>query len=278
MSYNARNANIFWGQRVDNTDKLEAVLNYGVPRYVNEAYSKWELACLLDALPDVFDREVMDLACGNGRVTIPIARLSAKVTAVDNSEGMLRACSKNVKHAGLADRVTFKQANAAKLPFNDHHFDVSLCLGLLEHLPQKERQTTLSELIRVTKTGGTILITANNKQSFFLQRGSTSQAKEQYQDGKLKGFFSGLVGKDWVEAFFHNNGVTTEVMGSNTFQAFAIHMLRQTNSFDDNDLQWQSLFKTCAELDICYRNKGDLDSTFSDQYLIRAIKQKELQS
>jgi len=278
MRYNARNADAFWSQRVDNADKLEAVLNYGVPRFVNEAYSKWELTCLLDSLPDVVDQEVMDLACGNGRVTIPIARLSAKVTAVDNSEGMIQACSENVKRAGLSDRVTFKQANAVNLPFNENHFDVALCLGLLEHLPQKERQTVLSELIRVTKTGGTILITANNNQSLFLQRRSASQPTEQYQDGELKGFYSGLVGKDWVETFLHNNGVTTEVMGSNTFQAFAIHMLRQTNSFDENDSLWQSFFYTCTELDICYRNKGDLDGIFSDQYLIRATKQKELQS
>ena len=272
MNYDSKAADEFWSRRVREVDELAAVLHYGVLRVANEAHAKWELTSVFRALPDITNLCVLDLGCGNGRVTVPLAQRSAYVTAIDVARDMLRACRENIQRAGLADRVTFKHASATDLPFADGHFDLVLCLGLLEHLPAEPRQAALAELVRVTRDGGTILLTVNNDQSLLLQRRRACQHTEQYREGELKGFFSGMVGKEWVETFLEQNGLATEIIGTNTFEAFALHLLRQRQSLDDDPELWASLFETCAELDIRHPIKSEIDGLFADQYIIRAVK------
>lgn len=49
---------------------------------------------------------VLDIGCGIGRLTVPIAKQVKKVTAVDIADKMLDLCKKNVEEAGL-DNVDF---------------------------------------------------------------------------------------------------------------------------------------------------------------------------
>lgn len=57
----------------------------------------------------IFDKEdsVLDIGCGIGRLTVPVAERVKKVTAVDVADKMLELCKENVKKAGL-ENVTFK--------------------------------------------------------------------------------------------------------------------------------------------------------------------------
>lgn len=49
---------------------------------------------------------VLDIGCGPGRITAPMARRGASVTALDNSEGMLAECRANCDAAGVANVTT----------------------------------------------------------------------------------------------------------------------------------------------------------------------------
>lgn len=40
MNYNAQLADSFWSKRVQETDELAAVLNYGLPASINDAFAK----------------------------------------------------------------------------------------------------------------------------------------------------------------------------------------------------------------------------------------------
>lgn len=50
---------------------------------------------------------VLDIGCGIGRLTLPVAKRVKKVTALDISDKMLDLCKKNTQEAGL-DNVDFK--------------------------------------------------------------------------------------------------------------------------------------------------------------------------
>ena len=49
---------------------------------------------------------VLDIGCGPGRITVPMARRSASVTALDSSEGMLAQCRSNCEAAGVTNVQT----------------------------------------------------------------------------------------------------------------------------------------------------------------------------
>ena len=66
-----------------------------------------------------------------------------------------RATSKAAR-AGID--VSFKTALAEALPFADETFDVALSTLMLHHLPRKVRQQCLSEILRVIKPDGRVLV------------------------------------------------------------------------------------------------------------------------
>jgi SAM-dependent methyltransferase len=64
---------------------------------------------------------VLELACGTGRVLIPIAQAGHTVYGVDLSKNMLDVCRRKVEEQGLGDRVHLALANMASfdLPRKD---------------------------------------------------------------------------------------------------------------------------------------------------------------
>jgi len=271
MNYDSHAADDYWSLRNKRVDPLASVLNYGVPLYVNEAYSAWELACVLHAIPLKLSH-VLDVACGNGRVTIPLARHHMRVTAVDNAAGMVEACRARVAEAKVADRVTVVQSSATTLPLADADVDAAVCIGLLEHLPTGPRLEVVLELIRVTRPGGTILLEANNEDSAFLKRRVEYRRDDQFQEGEMRGFFSGFVGRRWLTSVLEQQGLTVEIVGTNSFQAIALHLLRQLHPDVDDPAPWQQYFEAAAVLDVRYRQKGELDEKLADQFILKATK------
>ena len=118
--------------------------------------------------------KVLDIACGTGSLSIAFAKQGHIVTGVDLSLEMLaRALKKSVKKPYF--KLKFIEHDAKKLPFPDNSFDAtSISLGLHE-MPNEIRSKVLSEMVRVTKHNGKIIIFDYNNESrgtsdFFLKK------------------------------------------------------------------------------------------------------------
>ncbi len=269
MDYDAKKAAKYWNQRARNVDQGQAVLSLGLPDYINDAYSAWELGLILSELSDVAGKKVLDIACGVGRVTIPLAQRGAQITGVDISEAMLNLCHKNIESVGIKENVELlKIKNASELPLSDGSFDVVLCLGLLEHLPAKIREQVLSEISRITRPEGETLIIVNNDESLFLQKLDRYHMEHQTENG----YFVSLVGKKTIETALRKNGFDVEEVGSNLFYSFAKHVIKPLQESDDNLLPWDLLLNLCAKLDLKFKKKADLENRFTDQWLIKGIR------
>ena len=68
---------------------------------------------------------ILELACGTGRVLIPLAEAGFVVHGVDMSENMLAVCRAKVREHGLSDRVHLYHANMAS--FGLPRRDFALC-------------------------------------------------------------------------------------------------------------------------------------------------------
>jgi demethylmenaquinone methyltransferase/2-methoxy-6-polyprenyl-1,4-benzoquinol methylase len=103
---------------------------------------------------------ILDVACGTGEQSIAFARAGCSVTGVDLSEDMLSKARGKVTQDL---NITFECRDASELPYEDGTFDVSsISLGLHD-MPQEMGLKVLSEMNRVTKLDGTIIITEHNK-------------------------------------------------------------------------------------------------------------------
>jgi ubiquinone/menaquinone biosynthesis C-methylase UbiE len=95
---------------------------------------------------------VLDVAAGNGNVTLAAARRWCEVTSTDYVESLLARGRKRAEAEGL--QVKFQIADAEDLPFVDASFDavVSTFGGMFS--PDQDR--TAAEMVRVCKSGGHI--------------------------------------------------------------------------------------------------------------------------
>lgn len=100
---------------------------------------------------------VLDVGCGTGTVAITAARRGAQVTGVDVTPEMLEEARRNAEIAGVDD-VTWREGDAADLPFTDDAFDVTL--SNLGHMYADPPGAAADELRRVTRPGGRVGFTA----------------------------------------------------------------------------------------------------------------------
>ncbi|MCL1075289.1 class I SAM-dependent methyltransferase [Shewanella dokdonensis] len=63
----------------------------------------------VDCMPITADDTVVDIGCGPGRLTVPMAKKARSVTSVDAFSNMLARCQHNVREAGLSNVVALQQ-------------------------------------------------------------------------------------------------------------------------------------------------------------------------
>ncbi len=129
------------------------------PRGGNVQDKIWETA--ITNLDWSGEGKAVDIGCGNGALTIKLAKkfAEAQVTGIDfwgeRWEYSKGTCEANAKAAGVAERVSFQKASASKLPFDDGYFDAAVSnLCFHEVADAKDKREVIREALRVVKKDG----------------------------------------------------------------------------------------------------------------------------
>lgn len=97
----------------------------------------------------------LDVASGSGALSLPAARLGAKVLAVDISPAMIERLEARANEEGLSN-LKGKVMDGQHLDLNDNTFDIAGSQFGVMLFPDFRRG--LSELVRVTRPGGTVFL------------------------------------------------------------------------------------------------------------------------
>jgi len=113
---------------------------------------------LLTNHPDFKPKRILDIGCGMGHNVLPIAKRypDAEVVAIDTGVPMLRYGHARAMALGY-DNVTFRQAEASSLPFEDESFDWIQTTMFLHETGGKSIYNIMREIYRVLKPGGITL-------------------------------------------------------------------------------------------------------------------------
>lgn len=129
-----------------------------VRAYTREA-SLWPIEhALIEEFMPAPPARLLDIGCGGGRTTVPLADAGYEVAAIDLSGPLLAAAHR--RHPGLP----LAQMDAAALGFDSGAFDAALFSfnGIDYIYPESARVSCLAEVFRVLRPGGIFILSSHN--------------------------------------------------------------------------------------------------------------------
>jgi SAM-dependent methyltransferase len=130
------------------------------------AYYDWENARTLGTRDVAFWQDytrriggrVLELGCGTGRITWPLARVGVPVVGIDLSAAMLDRARRRLRRGRVEAGLT--RGDIRRLPFADRSFDVVIApYGVLQSLTSdRALASAFAEVARVVKPGGRFAI------------------------------------------------------------------------------------------------------------------------
>ncbi len=102
---------------------------------------------------------ILDIATGTGDVAMEIIHQNdhrRKVFGLDFSKPMINRAQRKVLEKGLSQTIALSLGDALSLPFRDNTFSASMIAFGLRNIVKKEQ--ALSEMVRVIKKGGKVII------------------------------------------------------------------------------------------------------------------------
>jgi ubiquinone/menaquinone biosynthesis C-methylase UbiE len=101
-----------------------------------------------------FGKRALDFCCGDGEITISLAKKGAEAFGIDISPVSVENAKKNAMAAGVGKNTKFLVQDAEKLEFPAGYFDVIICSGVLHHL---DIEKAFQQISRVLKPGGEVI-------------------------------------------------------------------------------------------------------------------------
>ena len=126
---------------------VHEVYNAIASHFNKTRYSVWKkVKSYIQTLPD--STIIGEIGCGNGK---NMQLKPKQFIGCDQSENMVKLCQQKGLNA--------IKANIIDLPFKDETFDHTICIAVIHHLASHERRLkAIKEIIRITKTGGSMMI------------------------------------------------------------------------------------------------------------------------
>jgi SAM-dependent methyltransferase len=99
--------------------------------------------------------DAADIGCGEGYLTLEIARWARSVVGIDRSDDVLER-AKEMAARRQVGNVEWKKGDLARLPLRDGSVDLALLSQSLHHASDPER--AVAEAVRALRPGGRLLI------------------------------------------------------------------------------------------------------------------------
>lgn len=149
------------------------------------------------------DAMILDVGAGRGLWAVKLAEMGYRVVGMDYVKWMVDKQNEEVKPRNLGGRLGFIEGDVLDIPFGDGSFDAVTDFGLLQHIDPEDWDIYVSEVSRVIKSGGYLLLVELSKHTTSLFRWNPKAEKEikYVQDGVVYCFFA----EDQIKDMFYEN-------------------------------------------------------------------------
>ena len=176
---------VVWSRRATSWDEMS---NPGLERVISE---------LVDYIGDRPDAVAIDLGCGSGQLSIPLASHVKEVVAVDIAPRMVELLADKIERMGVSN-VRPSVGSVQELGLGDGAVQLVVSNYVLHHLSDREKAEFVKDAFRWLSPGGELVFG-----DMMFGRGSTAEDRKVIAD-KVKVLLAKGVGGWWRIA---KNGV-----------------------------------------------------------------------
>jgi demethylmenaquinone methyltransferase / 2-methoxy-6-polyprenyl-1,4-benzoquinol methylase len=143
-------------------DFLNHFLSFGIDRI-------WRRRAIRIISRNYRNPGILDVATGTADLAITAMRLNpVKITGIDISQNMLEIGREKIRAKGFSEKIELLQGDSENIPFGDNNFDVAMVAFGVRNFADPLKG--LTEMQRVTRNGGMILVLEFSKPSGLLFR------------------------------------------------------------------------------------------------------------
>jgi len=144
-------------------DQIAASYDQWYKTKIGEFADKAETDCAFSLFQIKTGMHILDVGCGTGNFSMKLAQKGAQVTAIDISDEMLNIARQKAVESNLS--IDFKNMHSLKLQFPDDTFDGVFSMATIEFISDNDVKKMLSDMFRVCKKGGPVLVGTINRES-----------------------------------------------------------------------------------------------------------------
>jgi len=144
----------------DTNGKLRPLHSQGPARlgFIRERLVR-HFSCPTDGLKPLTGLKIVDVGCGGGLVSEPLARLGADVMGIDPTTDSIAVARKHAEAQGLA--IDYRTTSVEQLLADGARFDAAVCMEVIEHVPDPAAFVrTLGSIVR---PGGLVIVSTLNR-------------------------------------------------------------------------------------------------------------------
>jgi 2-polyprenyl-6-hydroxyphenyl methylase/3-demethylubiquinone-9 3-methyltransferase len=104
-------------------------------------------------------RSAIDIGCGAGLMTEPLARMGAQVTGIDAAPENIEAAKAHAAAGGLA--IDYRATSVEEVAATGARFDLVTCLEVIEHVA--DRESFFASLAALVAPGGLLVVSTPNR-------------------------------------------------------------------------------------------------------------------
>ena len=149
-----------------------------------------ELEILRSALNYIpINSNILEVGCGTGRFIIETSSMGYQVNGLDASPSMLEKLKE--KTEGLGKVINLRVGDADNLPYDDQSYDFVYSIRVLNQTESSHYALkVISEMLRVTKPGGFVLVEFVNARRPRIGRNNTKTTRLTYEQVTKAGIYN----------------------------------------------------------------------------------------
>lgn len=189
-----------------------------------------EAISLLDLMRPKQSKRMLDFGCGTGRHSMFFAKAGCEVFGFDQSEEAIMLAESSLKKENVTATLRVWDMFNLPLPYPSRYFDAVVVIGVIHHGFLSDIRNIASEIERVTRPSGYILLQEPSYQSMFNSDGSPKVQDIQLLEpgtiisktGREKGLVRHYLKREELQELFSNYEVLKYHEGTDHYKGHCL--------------------------------------------------------